>query len=51
VPYKEETFFLDYFQKLNGCVFGTLAETAEDEPVKSGHGEGSFVVIRGRKKQ
>jgi hypothetical protein len=29
VPYKEETFFLDYFQKLNGCVFGTLAESAK----------------------
>jgi hypothetical protein len=28
VPYREETFFLDYFQKLTGCVFGTLAESA-----------------------
>jgi SAM-dependent methyltransferase len=35
----------------NQTIFGTLAETAEDEPVKPGHGEGSFVVIRGRKEQ
>jgi SAM-dependent methyltransferase len=40
------------FRKLtfNQTIFGTLAETAEDEVVKSGHGEGSFVVIRGSKK-
>jgi hypothetical protein len=50
VPYKEESFFLDYFQKSNGCVFGTLAEGAY-EPVKPSHGEGSFVVMRGRKEQ
>ena len=35
----------------NQTIFGTLAETAEDEPVKAGHGEASFVVIRGRKEQ
>ena len=35
----------------NQTIFGTLAETAEDEPVKPGHGDGSFVVIRGRKEQ
>jgi ubiquinone/menaquinone biosynthesis C-methylase UbiE len=61
VFYKEATFFsveelaeqmnrngftdLDFMQ----TIFGTLAETSEDEPVKSGHGEGSFVVIRGKK--
>jgi len=33
----------------NQTIFGTLPETAENEPVKPGHGEGSFVVIRGRK--
>jgi hypothetical protein len=33
----------------NQTIFGTLAETTEDEPVKPGHGEGSFVVVRGRK--
>jgi len=33
----------------NQTIFGTLAETAENEPVRPGHGEGSFVVIRGRK--
>lgn len=32
-------------------IFKTLTETTRDEPVKSGHGEGSFVVIRGRKKE
>jgi SAM-dependent methyltransferase len=35
----------------NQTIFGTLAETAEDEPVKPGYGDGSFVVIRGRKEQ
>lgn len=34
----------------NQTIFGTLAETAEDEPVKPGYGDGSFVVIRGGKK-
>ena len=33
----------------NQTIFGTLSETKENEPVKSGHGEGSFVVIRGTK--
>ena len=39
------------FRKLtfSQTIFGTLAETAEDEAVKPGHGEGSFVVIRGSK--
>jgi SAM-dependent methyltransferase len=35
----------------NQTILGTLAETAEDEPVKPGYGEGSFVVIRGRKEE
>lgn len=33
----------------NQTIFGALADTAQDEPVKPGHGEGSFVVIRGGK--
>ena len=35
----------------NQTIFGTLAETAEDEPDKVGHGEGFFVVICGRKEK
>lgn len=35
--------------KFNQTVFGRLEETAEDEPVKPGYGEGSFVVICGIK--
>jgi SAM-dependent methyltransferase len=61
VFYKEATFFsvgelvecMNHagFTDLafNQTIFGTLAETAEDEPVKPGHGEGSFVVVHGRK--
>ena len=30
-------------------IFKSLVETTRDEPVKSGHGKGSFVVIRGSK--
>ncbi len=33
----------------NQTIFKTLIETTKNEPVKPGHGEGSFVVIRGRK--
>jgi SAM-dependent methyltransferase len=63
VFYKEATFFsVDEVVEcmnhagftgltFNQTIFGTLAETAEDEPVKPGHGEGSFLVIRGRKEQ
>jgi SAM-dependent methyltransferase len=63
VFYKEATFFsvdelVEYMNHagftdltFNQTIFGTLAETVEDEPVKPGHGEGSFVVIRGRKEQ
>ncbi|MEA2038342.1 MAG: class I SAM-dependent methyltransferase [Thermodesulfobacteriota bacterium] len=32
-------------------IFKGLTGTTRDEPVKPGHGEGSFVVIRGRKEQ
>lgn len=61
VFYREATFFsvdelVEYMKHagftdltFNQTIFGTLAETAQDEPVKPGHGEGSFVVIRGRK--
>jgi len=31
-------------------IFRSLSEVNEDEPVKPGYGEGSFVAIRGRKK-
>jgi SAM-dependent methyltransferase len=34
---------------LTQTIFGTLDETSEDEPVKPGYGEGSFVVARGKK--
>jgi SAM-dependent methyltransferase len=32
-------------------IFGNLAETSSDEPVTPGYGNGSFVVLRGRKTQ
>lgn len=63
VFYKEATFFsADELVKmmdrsgfedltLNQTIFKTLSETTEDEPLKPGYGEGSFVVIRGRKKR
>jgi SAM-dependent methyltransferase len=59
--YKEATFFsVDEIVELmdkagfidltfKQTIFKSLSETAKNEPVKSGHGEGSFVVIRGRK--
>lgn len=31
-------------------LFGPLADTGADEPVKAGYGEGSFVVVRGEKR-
>jgi len=61
VFYKDATFFsvnelveiMDHigFNDLafNQTIFKSLSETTKNEPVKSGHGEGSFVVIRGRK--
>jgi SAM-dependent methyltransferase len=63
VFYREATFFsvkelvgfMDQagFTDLTFCqtIFKTLAETTRDEPVRSGYGEGSFVVICGRKGQ
>ena len=63
VFYREATFFsveelvgfIDQagFKDLtfNQTIFKTLTETTRDEPVKPGHGEGSFVVICGRKEQ
>jgi SAM-dependent methyltransferase len=63
VFYKEATFFsVDElvecmnqagFTNLtsNQTIFGSLAETSEDEPVKPGYGEGSFVVVCGKKGQ
>ena len=63
VFYKEATFFsVDELVKImdqsgfidltfKQTIFQTLSETTRDEPVKSGHGEGSFVVIRGRKEE
>lgn len=59
--YKDATFFsvpelVEYlvragFEDLtfNQTIFKNLDETNEDEPVKPGYGDGSFVVIRGRK--
>jgi hypothetical protein len=32
-------------------IFRSLSETDDKEPVKPGYGEGSFVVLRGRKEQ
>ena len=61
--YKEATFFSvdELVERMNHAgftgltfnqtIFGTLSETAEDEPVKPGYGEGSFVVVRGNKQQ
>jgi len=63
VFYKEATFFsVDELVKImdqsgfidltfKQTIFQTLSETTRDEPVKSGHGKGSFVVIRGRKEE
>lgn len=63
VFYKEATFFsVDELVKImdqsgfidftfKQTIFQTLSETTRDEPVKSGHGEGSFVVIHGRKEE
>lgn len=49
VEYMDQAGFTDL--TFNQTIFGTLAETVGEEPLKSGHGEGSFVVIRGRKEQ
>ncbi len=44
VQYMENTGFTDL--RFNQTIFATLGETAEDEPVRPGYGEGSFVVIQ-----
>jgi SAM-dependent methyltransferase len=61
VFYKDATFFsvnelikiMDHsgFSDLafKQTIFKSLSKTTKNEPVKPGHGEGSFVVIRGRK--
>ena len=63
VFYKDATFFsvdeLDELMDQVGfkdltfkqTIFKTLSRTTRDEQVKPGHGEGSFVVIRGRKEE
>ena len=63
VFYKEAIFFsVDELVKIidqsgfvnltfNQTIFKALSKTTRDEPVKPGYGEGSFVVIRGRKEQ
>ena len=48
VTYMEETGFTDLV--FAQTVFGTLQETRKDEPVKHGYGEGSFVVMCGKKR-
>jgi hypothetical protein len=48
VGYMNHTGFTDL--TFNQTIFGTLPESAEDEPAKAGHGEGFFLVIPGRKK-
>lgn len=62
VFYKEATFYsveevLEIMKKtgfddFSFCqtIFGTLAEISAGETIKSGYGEGSFVVMRGKKK-
>ena len=47
VEIMNQSEFMDF--TFNQTIFKTLTETMRDEPVKPGHGEGSFVVIRGRK--
>jgi len=63
VFYKDATFFsvdeLDELMDQAGfkdltfkqTIFKALSRTMRDEPVKPGHGEGSFVVICGRKEE
>ena len=63
VFYKDATFFsVDELSEImtqvgftdlvfKQTIFGNLSETTRDEPVTPGYGEGSFVVIRGRKTQ
>ena len=49
VDIMDQTGFVDL--TFNQTIFKTLSDTTKDEPVKTGYGEGSFVVIRGRKEE
>lgn len=49
VDIMDQTGFVDL--TFNQTIFKTLSDTTRDEPVKTGYGEGSFVVIRGRKEK
>jgi SAM-dependent methyltransferase len=49
VQYMEQAGFKDL--TFHQTIFKTLPETTKDEPFKSGHGEGAFVVVRGRKER
>jgi len=63
VFYKNATFFsvgalVDIMDQtgfvnldFNQTIFKALSDTTRDEPVKKGYGEGSFVVVRGRKEK
>ena len=48
VKVMKQTGFRDFVFKQT--IFHSLSEVTENEPVKPGYGEGSFVVIRGKKK-
>jgi hypothetical protein len=43
----EQSGFGDFVFKQT--IFHSLSEVAENEPVKPGYDEGSFVVVRGKK--
>ena len=47
VEVMEQSGFGDF--AFRQTIFQGLSDTGEDEPIKPGYGEGSFVVIRGRK--
>ena len=49
VEIMEQTGFIDL--TFNQTIFKDLTETMRDEPVNPGHGEGSFLVVRGSKEQ
>jgi ubiquinone/menaquinone biosynthesis C-methylase UbiE len=49
VQYMKEAGFTDLM--FNQTIFKTLEETTKNETFKCGHGEGAFVVVRGRKER